>query len=269
MAQAPALRIHLFGHPRFVLGAEPFKFGAPPKTLPLLAYLVIHRHAAISREKLAFTLWEDDTEEDARANLRRHLHHLQRALPAVDPSTPWVLSDGDTLQWNPDSPSWIDVCEFDRLVSSDGTRETAVAVYGGELLDTLYDEWIFPHRDRLRNEYLSALSDLLVEARGERNSAKATAYAQAILSNDPWREDTVRALMAVRYESGDRAGALSVYDQFDRRLRDEMNADPMPETTALRDAIRRNEELPAGGSLKLRSDAPDAEGGPLLPFVGR
>jgi DNA-binding SARP family transcriptional activator/tetratricopeptide (TPR) repeat protein len=266
---SPTLRIHLFGQPRFSLGDEPFKFAAPPKALPLVAYLLLHRHAPASREKLAFTLWEDETEDDARANLRRHLHHVQRALPAADRATPWVVADSETVQWNPESSYWLDVAEFERLMAKDGGRSRAVDLYAGELLDTLYDEWILTTRDRLRNEYAAALGDLLIEARGARDFARAAGYAQRILTNDPWREDTVRQLMAVRYESADRAGALAVYDQFDRRLREEMNVDPMPETSGLRDIILRNEPLPSGGTSRSKIEAEVGPGTPMLPFVGR
>jgi len=33
-------------------------------------------------------------------------------------------------------------------------------------------------------------------------------YAARILASDPWREDTLRQIASIRYESGDRAGAL-------------------------------------------------------------
>lgn len=48
------------------------KFSAPPKTLPLLAFLLLHSDQPVNRETLAFTLWPDETETNARANVRRH-----------------------------------------------------------------------------------------------------------------------------------------------------------------------------------------------------
>lgn len=265
---APALAIYLFGQPRLAFNNEPFKFASRPKTLSLLAYLLLHRAGPVSREKVAFTLWEDDTEEDARANLRRHLHHLLRALPPAPADAPWIITDADTAQWNPQANAWVDVSEFERLAATSSGRAEAVDLYTGELLESSYDEWLFADRDRLRNTYLSILGELSIEARGRRDLARSAGYAQRILANDPWREDTVRQLMSVRYESGDRAGALAVYQQFDRRLREEMNVDPMPETSALRDVVLRDEPLPSpvAGAF---TPAVAATGSPLLPFVGR
>ena len=287
MAVSPGgapLRVYLLGQPRFEAGGVPHRFSSLPKALPLLAYLILRRHAPMPREKVAFTIWEDDTEEDARANLRRHLYHVQRALPPPPrASSPWILAEGDTVQWNPSSGAWADVAEFERLAASERDRSAAADLYGGDLLEGSYDEWLYADRDRLRNLYHSLLDDLVAECRSTRDLARAASYAQRILNSDPWREDTVRQLMAVRYESGDRAGAIAAYQQFDKRLREEMGVEPMQDTIALRDLIMRNEPMAsvhaasggarAAGDGSLAGDDSDAAfapaSAPLLPFVGR
>jgi DNA-binding SARP family transcriptional activator len=50
----------------------------------LLAYLILHAHAPQSRRHLAFRLWPDSTEDQARTNLRRELHQLRHTLPEAD-----------------------------------------------------------------------------------------------------------------------------------------------------------------------------------------
>ncbi len=79
----------------------------------------------------------------------------------------------------------------------------------------------------------------------------------------------MRTLVALRYESGDTAGALAEYDRFAKRLRDELAVAPMPETVALRRSILRNDVLP--GSLDRAIPAQGQAGRPtrVLPFVGR
>ncbi|HZV76977.1 MAG TPA: AAA family ATPase, partial [Candidatus Babeliales bacterium] len=106
----------------------------------------------------------------------------------------------------------------------------------------------------------------IVGNRARRAYGKAIAYAQQLLVADPWREDTLRQLMSARYESGDAAGALSEFDRFARLLRDQMNAVPMHETIALRDAVARGAPIPG------TSDAPKApkkREALAAPFVGR
>ena len=50
----------------------------------LIAYLLLHREAPQPRQRLAFLLWPDLTESQARTNLRHVLHNLRRAPPEPD-----------------------------------------------------------------------------------------------------------------------------------------------------------------------------------------
>jgi DNA-binding SARP family transcriptional activator len=258
------LRIGLLGQPHFALGDVAFKFSARPKCVPLLAYLLLHRVRPVPRDTLAFLLWADDTEEDARAKLRRHLNHAQNALPEAPVA--WILADSETVQWNPETNFQLDVDEFERLLATEA-RAQAVTLYAGDLLESLGDEWLLSSRERLRSLYLRALAELVLEHRSARRFAAAIEYAQRILTVDPLREDAVRQLITVRYESGDRAGALQEFERFARQLRAELDVAPMPETTALRDVIVHNSQVSAAPSEKHFGPLVSAPTG--LPFAGR
>ena len=82
----------------------------------------------------------------------------------------------------------------------------------------VYDDWIIAERERLRAQFLTALEKLLLRARSRREFAAAADCARRILENDPWREDILRQLMSIRYESGDRTGALHEFEGFAERL---------------------------------------------------
>lgn len=75
----------------------------------LLAYLLLHRHAAQARQPLAFRFWPDTNEAQALTNLRNLLHKLRHALPEPDR---FLLVDSQTVQWRPDAPFTLDVAEF-------------------------------------------------------------------------------------------------------------------------------------------------------------
>ena len=263
------LHISFLGQPRFRVDDARFKFAASPKTLPLLAYLLLNRAAVLRRDSLAFTLWPDDTEEDARTALRRHLNYLKNALPPTHADEPWVLADAETVQWSARTDWSFDVAEFERFAEDPSSRADAVELYAGDLLENLYDDWLFPHRERLRTVFLRCLDDLLLESRSRRDFAQAIVYAQRIMAAEPWRENTLRQLITVRYEVGDRAGALREYDEFERRLCDEMGVEPMSETTALRNLIVRNAVLPQSRLTDSRPEVQTASTPPLLRFVGR
>jgi DNA-binding SARP family transcriptional activator len=261
------LRVHLLGQPRLFFDGASFQFAGKRKALPLLAYLLLHRSNRIARDFLAFTLWPDTEEPEALAALRRALHELTKELPPSNVG--WIVSADDTLAWNPEARVTFDAEEFEAKSQRQETLEEAVALYDGDLLQSLYDDWTFAERERLRTLYLADLFSLIVTNRSRRDFAKAVAYARRALAIDPWREDVVRQLVAIRYEAGDRAGALAEFDRFARRLREEMDVAPMPESTALRELILRN--APAGAPA-LESQPASTEQETVradYPMVGR
>lgn len=227
------LHIHLFGHLRLFVDGRPQKFSALPKATPLLAYILLNRSTHIPRDTLAYTLWPDVPESEAKANLRRHLHELRRNLPPAPESLPWILAETQQVQWNPAAPVWIDVAEFEIAVQQPDRRVEAAALYTGDLLQNVYEEWLEPERERLRNLYLQTLEQLVERSRQQADLLQAINYCQQILHYDPWRENIIRALMRLRLESGDRAGALQEYQRFKQRLHEELGVAPMPETRAL------------------------------------
>ena len=246
---------------------QPFKLATPRKTLPILAYLLLHRESPVARDFLAYVMWPDDEEESARNKLRMSLYDLARILPS-ELGDGALAVDSDNVQLRPAPGLWLDVDEFDRLIRDPERTEEAIALYRGDLLASLYDEWIFPERERRRNAYLGALANLVSRARRQRHFRSGITRARQILSMDPWREDIVRQLIALRSESGDRAGALAEYEGFAQRLRDELSVDPMPETVSLKEAIAAGTPLEADRPFE-STETPLSSRPPILPFVGR
>ncbi len=240
----------------------PVKFGAPAKAAALLAYLILHRSQHTRRDAVAFALWPDDEEAKARANLRRHIALLSGAMPANEP--PFFLVDQNTIRWNAFYDATVDVCEFERYGALPSEAANAVALYGGDLLPDSYEEWLLPERERLRDVQTANLERLSRRLRLDGDYPNAILVAKRLLEHDPWREDAVRYMMSLRYESGDRAGALQEYERFASRLHTEMQVLPMPETVARHDAIARNET--AVSTDEGTRTRPLAE---AMPFVGR
>ena len=184
-------------------------------------------------------MWPDAEEEVARSNLRRNLTLFKQILPSPAPAESWILATNELVRWNPGAPYTLDVAEFDRFCSEPENLARAVDLYGGDLLEDLYDDWVYPERERLRAAYLTALKGLVRRHRSERDFGRAIGYAQRLLVADPLREDVAREIAATRYQAGDRAGALGGLDEFVRRLHADLGIDAMPETQALRESILR------------------------------
>jgi DNA-binding SARP family transcriptional activator/RecA/RadA recombinase len=265
-AENAAIRISLLGKPALLVGDKVQPFGGPRKAIALLAYLLMHRDRVLLRATVAELFWPDHDDESARAALRRHLHRGLSALPAAAAERPWTIGDKATLRWNPDAALLVDVFEYERL-SAEGRYDAAVALYRGDFLDGFHDDWALLERERIRELHSANLVFLLEERRRDLDYSAAIGYAQKLLRIDPLREDAVRRLMQLRYASGDRSGALLEFESFGRRLHDELAAEPMPETIALHETIRRNDVVRDGGPPAERRPAGLERAG--LPFVGR
>jgi DNA-binding SARP family transcriptional activator len=237
------------------------------RTASLLAYLLLHREAPQSRQRLAFLLWPDSTEPQARTNLRHVLHNLRRALP--DPDR-FLDVTPRTLQWRADAPFWLDVAAFEESLSraerkADGglaALQEAVDLYAGDLLEGGYEEWLLEEREWLRQRYLEALERLamLLEARGE--YARAILYAERLLRHDPLREETYRRLMRLHDACGDRARALRVYHACSAALERELGVEPSAPTREAYEALLPQELEPTAAERQA-----GRVGGP--PLVGR
>ncbi len=262
------LEIRLFGQPDVRYDGAAVKFSKRSVTLAMLALLVLKGGRALPRESLAFTLFPDDPEADALAELRRYLYLANKALPERD-GGPWIVSDAEAVRWNGLDGTFVDVAEFERLAEEPQTHQDAVDLYGGDLLENVYEDWVLAERERLRARYFSLLDTLIARYRSERNFPAAIACAKRVLSSDPWREDALRAVVSVRYESGDTAGALAEYDRFTKRLRDELGIAPMPETVAIRQMILRQDAVPGTVGVSAATVVESRRKVSILPFVAR
>jgi predicted ATPase/DNA-binding SARP family transcriptional activator len=229
------LEVRLLGAPEFLYDGRSFRFAALPRALPLLGWCLLHRRTALARDNVAFAFWPDVEEEEARANLRRHLYAIAKALP-VRSGEPWIIADKKTVAWNASAPLTFDVAELERFVASEETLDRAAELYRGPFLEGYDEPWIEPERERIAAALESALQRALERDRASAPE-RAIGYAKRLLVLDPWREDAVRALLELRHRLGDRAGALKEYRSFAERLRAELDVAPMVETTAVYDAI--------------------------------
>ncbi len=266
--QRRTLELRLLGQVEVTVDGRPFRLATPRKSLQLLAYLLMHRAAAVSRDYLAFLLWPDEEEGVARGRLRSTISDLLRVLP--QPGGDFIGTNSEEVWWNGEVELWLDVDAFSEAAKDPERLEEAVALYRGDLLPELYDEWLYGFRERFRNVYLTALTQLVSALRKRGEPARAIEVARKILETDPWREDIVRRIIALRYESGDAAGAISEYRTFEKRLREEMGVDAMPETVALAERVVRGDAAGEDDGNAMTAPLPRAaERNRPLPFLGR
>ena len=253
----PTLHFHLLGKFSLTCDDTPLTAVKTPRLQSLLAYLLLHRDAPQARAHLAFCLWPDLPETRARANLRKQLHQLQRALPEVDR---FLMTDAQTLRWRAASSFSLDVAEFEQAASqpqSVTAWQRALDGYGGDLLPSCYDDWIVPERERLKQILIEVLEKLTQAAIDESDYHAAIKYAERLAQIDPLREEIHRRLIALHTLNDDRAAALRAYHACASTLQRELGVEPGPATREVYERL-----------LNLESAAP-APLGATFPLVGR
>ncbi len=236
---ADKLRICLLGEFSLAYEGRPVTALNAERPQTLLAFLLLHRHAPQSRQRLAFTLWPDSSDAQARANLRKLLHTLRQILPDAGA---FLALDTHTVQWRPDAAFWLDAAEFqDALEAARKSKdyrkkqqwlEKAIGLYKGPLLPGNYDDWIFPLREEYHQAYLEGLNQLLMVLEGAGEYRAAIRYGRLWQQQDPLDETVAAFLMRLHALSGDRAGVRRVYQDCKAALQQELDAEPGPETQA-------------------------------------
>jgi DNA-binding SARP family transcriptional activator len=198
--------------------------------------LLIHRNSPLSRQRLSYLFWPNSSESQARTNLRNLLYHLREDLPDADR---FLDVGSKTLSWHPDAHFKIDLDDFEgALVRAEGAQkagdqaalredlEEAVDSYGGDLLPSCYDDWIFPERERLSQAYMRALEQLVEILEADREYDAAVKKAQQLLRHDHLHEVTYCRLMRLYALNGETARALRTYHTCVDTLEKELGLDP-------------------------------------------
>jgi DNA-binding SARP family transcriptional activator len=148
VGEPPArLEVRLLGVVEIILDGRRLRAFNSPRLQRFLALIAL-RGGPQHRSRLAFELWPDSDERQARTNLRKLLHDFRHSLPN---SGEFVEVGNETVQWIPTGPSEVDVLRFRDAIAA-GDFELAARVYSGDLLPACYDDWVLGERSKLRAE---------------------------------------------------------------------------------------------------------------------
>ncbi|GAC1571688.1 MAG: hypothetical protein NVS3B7_02040 [Candidatus Elarobacter sp.] len=254
---APACRLALFGVPVLQSSAEAAALALPPRGHTLLVLLIAGYERPIPRSRLASMLWPDLPDDDARTNLRRHLHLIARALPADADA---LLLTKTTARWNPAARVGCDLLDFLQAAEDPGRHADAATIAAGELCAGIADEPLEDVRAQIAARHDTVLRALAASASASGDRTAAVLALHRLVECDPLDEPSARALVRAKFESGDRAGALREYHALVGRLLTELNVEAEPETTALFERIV---------TVQRASSTPHNLVAPPSSFIGR
>jgi DNA-binding SARP family transcriptional activator len=191
------------------------------------------------RDSLIALFWPDAEPQSARHSLRQALYLLRR-----DIGSDVIRTRGDGEVGIDPTRLLCDAARFETLAVT-GRAEEAMEHYGGDLLPGFYvddapefERWLDLERVRLRRMAARLSWDLARAAQRAGRPAEAARRAHEAVDLDPFDEKALHRLIELLDSTGDRAGALTAFDHFSRRLAEEYAAEPSPETVALVEHVR-------------------------------
>ena len=237
------------------------------KRMALLAYLAVARPIGYHRrDKVAALFWPELPTDRARAALRTTIARLRD-----DHGTDLILGRGGDEIAVDSAKLWCDVVEFDVALLSSRFGE-AVGLYRGPFLDGVHVEgageklenWMMEEQSRLRVGLLRALGALTDDAERRGDLVAALSAARRALGVSPNDEIVARRVIALLVASGNQGGAMQVYDDLVRRLREELDVATAAETNALVAPLRVRrwasvapvDDVAAANTAQLRAPVP-------------
>jgi len=248
-------------------GTEPQSVLARPKLLGLLSILAAGSSRGFHRrDSLIGLFWAELDQERARSAVRQSLYRLRGFL-----GESVVVTRGDDEVGLSAEGFWCDVTAFEAELKED-RREAALRHYRGDLLDGLYvpdapefERWLDERRKQLRERASRAAWELAEIEAGRRNTVAAGEWTRHARDLAPLDERLLRRVIKLLDRLGDRSGAVREYEEFARRLADELELEPSPETRALIERVRLRSQV--SPPVTQVSD-PQANAGSAAPLDG-
>ncbi len=201
----------------------------------LFRLLLFSPKHSLLRDQVSEALWPDKEPSAALALFHQATSALRRALepdlPSKFPSRYLEVKEQRiTLRLPPGS--WVDWEAFARHVEA-GEWDEALRLYQGELLPgDRYADWALLPRERGARLYMQALLGVAQERLKAGCCREALEACHRVLEMEPWQEQAVLLGMKAYAALGDRTGALRLYKNLERTLREELGILPQKELQA-------------------------------------
>lgn len=243
------LTYQFFGSPSFFIDDQSVKLNRR-KAIALAAYITIHGKP-VPRERLADLFWPDYGRQKALASLRRTLSSMCKILGNF-----WVKADRDAVCFIPNKNIYVDVIQFQALVSrytpDPEALELATQIYNGPFLSGFYledapefNDWQFVRKEEFERNFMGVLESITETYENMGNTAKAIKHASVWAELDPLNESAHRCLIRLHGYSGQKSMAHRQYERCKQILDSELGIPPDMETSKLAHQILRPDKAVA------------------------
>ncbi|MDE3088633.1 MAG: hypothetical protein KGJ80_04525, partial [Chloroflexota bacterium] len=197
----------------------------------LFRLLLISPRRSLTSAEIVEALWSDKSPRSAAEFLHQATSTLRRILEPELPArfaSRYVEVEGEQVYLHLPPGSWVDYEIFEQHIQ---TREwcAALALYQGDLFPgDRYADWVAATRERLSRHYLDALLATAAQHLDAGRAQESLDACHRVLERDPWQENAVLLGMRACLALNDRAGAIRLYRELERTLREELGVSPQP-----------------------------------------
>jgi DNA-binding SARP family transcriptional activator/tetratricopeptide (TPR) repeat protein len=230
---APAIRAEALGLPRVVLDGRAVDDGAwgSERSKEMFFYL-LHRNERLRKEDIALDLWPDADRQRLNSVFHSTLHRLRRAIHRQV-----VVQEDGVYQVNPEFDISYDASEFehfarDASAAVEGSEEwgealrQALGLYHGPFGAGFESDWAEQTRRRFEEIHLVTMLALAQAALRREDAAEAIRLAEDVLETDPINQEATGHLVQAHALGGHVDLATRAYSRLQRRLREELGAEP-------------------------------------------
>jgi DNA-binding SARP family transcriptional activator len=268
------LRISLLGPCAASTGGTPLDLGGP-RQRAVLAVLLLGRGEIVPVERLTESVWGDRAPADPAGALQAYVSHLRRRLQpgsAARSRSDVIVSGGRGYAVRLPGDA-VDVWRFEQLLDRAGSTDDAavtagllaeaLALWRGPPLAEWSDEpWAAPEVARLVELRAVARERLMAAKLALGESALLVADLEAMVAEEPLREERWRLLALALYRAHRQADALGALRRARSTLADELGVDPGPALRELEQQVL--EQSPALTAPVRTASAPDVPA-PAVP----
>ncbi len=213
---------------------------AQPRLVALMALLALSPGGLPQRrDRLVGLLWPEQSQQRARAALRKAVHVVRSALGAEV-----LVGRGDEELALRSPPFQCDAAEL-QVASTQGQMARVVELYRDELMPGFhvaasaeFDRWLEQERASARECAAAAALALATAMEADERFTTAGRLAKKAVTFQWDDERVVRRAMQMLARIQDHAGALRLYAELEKRMKEELDAAPSAESRALADALR-------------------------------
>jgi two-component SAPR family response regulator len=193
----------------------------------------------LTKEQIGAVFWPE-VEEPSRLKMRfkNDIYRLRRAV-----GSDLILYENDLYSFNRTSDYEYDVEAFEGyLFQAKLTKEPkmliellrkAVNLVSGQFLEDIYATWVIPERERINQEFFSALLTLADHLKNMNQFDETLALYQKAIDHDPTFETAYLLTMKLHLQLGDRVSAVRLYENYTEMMNRELDLPPSAEMEAV------------------------------------